>query len=144
MRLIGMIWPTYCRSIITTYNGKVFLPSDWDKHPQSLKKILLAHEAVHVKQQEKIPNLLYLFLYFFFLPVFWNPFRLRWEKEAFEKTIEITAEIHGYAYVESQQYRDYIAKNFYSPTYGWMWPNKKAVYEWIELTLQGLSQKNPQ
>jgi hypothetical protein len=144
MRLIGRLIPAYRKSVVTTYGGIIYLPDEWPKYSELKRKIILAHEEVHARQQEKYPKLLYLLLYFFALPIFWNPFRLSWEREAFEKTIEITAEIHGLAYVQSQDYRDYIAKNFYSATYGWMWPNKRAVYTWVDQYIQGLSVQNPQ
>lgn len=50
----------------------------------------LDHEMVHIKQQGKwwgwggpIGWLLWFFLYIFILPVGWNPFRWKWEEEAF-------------------------------------------------------------
>lgn len=135
MRLIGKLIPAFLHSFVTTYGGKIYLPAEWENWPESRRQITLAHEEAHAKQQEKITSFLYLLLYYLCLPIFWNPFRRRWEREAFEKTIKITAEIHGHAYVQSQEYRDYIAKQFYTSTYGWMWPNKKAVYAWLDRTI---------
>lgn len=52
-------------------------------------KRLLAHEAVHIRQQRQwaiygagVGLLAWLFLYLMVLPVGWNPFRRKWETEA--------------------------------------------------------------
>jgi len=51
---------------------------------------VLLHEDVHYKQQKKwfiygagIGLILWFILYLFVLPFYWNPWRRRWETEAF-------------------------------------------------------------
>ena len=44
---------------------------------------LLKHESVHLRQQRHWLLLPWYLLYLFFLPVGWNPFRARWERDAY-------------------------------------------------------------
>ena len=54
--------------------------------------LILRHEQVHLAQQRRwtlyglgIGLLMWHFLYLFCLPVGWNPWRRRWETEAYKK-----------------------------------------------------------
>lgn len=132
MRIIGRFIPAYLHSIVTTFGGKIYLPTQWDEWPEYTRYLILEHEKVHLRQQKKWTHTIYFILYFFCLPLFWNPFRRRWEQEAFEKTIEIAAARYGKGFVSTDEFRDFIARMFYTSTYGWMWPHKAAVYRWVD------------
>jgi hypothetical protein len=66
----------------------IFVHPDLANDPATLK-----HENIHYNQQKKwakwglyLPGLLAWFaLYLLVLPVGWNPFRYKWESEAYEK-----------------------------------------------------------
>ncbi len=141
MRAIGKILPSYYHSVVTTYGNKIYLPTNWDSWPEEHRFLMLAHEKVHVRQQSKIPKLLYLFLYFFIFPVLWAPFRRRWEREAFEETIQVAAKTYGPDFVRHPPLREFIAKQFYTGVYGWMWPCRRAVYRWLDATIEQAIQK---
>lgn len=141
MRLIGRLLPVYYRQVITTYGTTIYLPTEWERWPEEYRYLMLEHEKVHVRQQAKIPKLLYLFLYFLVLPIGWAPFRRRWEREAFEETIQIAAKTYGPAFVRHPPLREFVARQFYGRVYGWMWPNRKGVYAWLDRTIdQALKQ----
>jgi hypothetical protein len=60
----------------------------------------LEHELVHIRQQERwlvrglgVGLPLWFFLYLFALPVGWNPWRRRWEAEAYRRDGRSEAEI---------------------------------------------------
>lgn len=60
-------------------------------HPDAPASVV-AHEKVHYRQQKKwalygvgVGWVLWFLLYLLVLPAGWNPFRYRWEIEAFEK-----------------------------------------------------------
>jgi len=59
----------------------------------------LAHETVHYEQQRRwaiyglgVGLLVWFALYLFALPVGWNPFRAKWEREAFRQGSHYTDE----------------------------------------------------
>ena len=62
-------------------------------------KETLAHEAVHYRQQKKwciyglgVGLIVWYLLYLLALPVGWNPFRYRWEYEAYKEGSKWTDE----------------------------------------------------
>jgi len=57
----------------TVYHPKGRIPS-----PTTMR-----HENIHMHQQENVGLFKFLFLYLFCLPVVWNPWRFRWEYEAY-------------------------------------------------------------
>lgn len=61
--------------------------------PTLARSTVLAHEQVHLEQQRRwavyglgVGLLLWYPLYLFVLPIGWNPFRARWEREAMAAT----------------------------------------------------------
>ena len=46
---------------------------------------VLKHEEIHMRQQKEVGLIKYLFLYLFCLPLFYNPWRYKWEREAYKK-----------------------------------------------------------
>jgi hypothetical protein len=64
---------------------------------------VLPHEMIHIKQQEAfwkkagpLGLLAWLALYFLVLPVGWNPFRRKWETEAYKKGSKYSPEMIEY------------------------------------------------
>jgi hypothetical protein len=75
--------------------------------------VTLAHELVHVRQQAEHPIWFWV-SYLFLLPFGWNPWRMRWEAEAY--AVQVRA---GYT-VES------VALVIAGPMYGWCCRRKAA------------------
>lgn len=67
---------------------------------------VIAHEMFHVKQQQEVGIIKYLFLYLFCFPFLWNPWRYKWEYEAYKL---------GSKWPESM-----IKKELSSSDYGWL------------------------
>jgi hypothetical protein len=62
----------------TTIGDSLYYPP---KFPPSAS--VMAHEAIHSMQQANTGFVKYLFLYIFAFPVLWNPWRFKWELEAY-------------------------------------------------------------
>ena len=76
-------------------------------------ELTLAHELVHVRQQAEHPVWFWV-SYLLLLPIGWNPWRMRWEAEAY--AVQVRA---GYT-VES------VASVIAGPMYGWCCRRKSA------------------
>jgi hypothetical protein len=70
-----------------TFYPFVFIDPIWVSWPS-----ILAHEAIHIRQQRSwaiyglgIGLLAWYLLYLLALPVGWNPFRYKWEYEAYKE-----------------------------------------------------------
>ncbi|MBI5871675.1 hypothetical protein HZB88_01165 [archaeon] len=87
----------------------IYLQKNFYELPASLQNRILKHEAVHLSQQKKTGTLKFLFLYIFILPFFYNPYRYKWEYEAYSST--------GHK-------PDYIKKILSSWHYGWLLNHK--------------------
>lgn len=64
----------------TTIGNNLYYPKG-----RSPSQSIVNHEMIHYYQQKKVGILKFLFLYIFGLPIFWNPWRYKWEYEAFLK-----------------------------------------------------------
>ena len=94
----------------TTIYPHIYVAKGFNNWPEKLKKRIILHEKIHLKQQKEIGLFKYLFLYIFVLPLFWNPWRYQWEMEAYTKS--------GHS--------DKKAKEFLSMwNYGWLIKAKK-------------------
>ncbi len=67
----------------TTIYPHIYVVKGFDAWPEELKKRIIVHEKVHLRQQFEVGIVKYLFLYLFVLPLFWNPWRYDWEFEAY-------------------------------------------------------------
>lgn len=90
----------------TIYYPKGFPPSD----------SVIRHEVIHSCQQAKVGAFKFIFLYLFALPFFYNPWRYKWEYEAFTKG-------SGYSDEETK-------KILGSYMYGWL-KKKNCNHEWF-------------
>lgn len=70
----------------TAIYPRIYLQKNFYLLPKSLQERILKHEAVHLKQQEQTGIFKFLFLYIFILPIFYNPWRYKWEYEAYKST----------------------------------------------------------
>ena len=83
---------------------------------------ILRHELVHLLDSKQHPRWFYL-SYLFLLPAFWT-FRATWELRGYAQNMMV-------AYEEDGRISDsqilWIASQFTSPVYLWMWPSKRKV-----------------
>jgi hypothetical protein len=70
----------------------------------------IAHEEIHLRQKKEVGSLKFHLLYLFALPFLYNPFRYKWEMEAFTKGSGISA--------------DDAKRLLKGPSYGWLLYNK--------------------
>lgn len=78
--------------------------------------VVLAHEAIHVLQYQREGLLKFLFLYLLAFPILHNPWRARWEAEAFAVNIRRGAsrefcakQISGFPYLWACRYPRAVA-----------------------------------
>jgi hypothetical protein len=126
----------YMTRYVTTIGARIYLPSSWDARDDDDKYVTLRHEAVHLRQFERIGlvgmSLLYLLP---ILPLGLALGRARLEWEAYAETLRATAEVHGKDAARSPALHAHIVAQFTGPAYGWMWPFPSTIHRWIHQTL---------
>ncbi len=137
--LIGLTFGqmrTYLGSFQTTIGRTVYVTSDWDDWEPDRRYVTLRHEAVHLRQFRRLtlPGMAVLYL-LVPLPMGLAWFRAQFEKEAYAESIRAAAEVWGKAYAASADYRNHIVGQFLGPSYGWMWPFRRALERWYERVL---------
>jgi hypothetical protein len=85
----------------TSFRPYLFIP-----FPHQVPSDVIEHERIHFEQQRIVGRWLFSFLYLFAFPFLWNPWRFRWELEAYEKG--------------SGKSRKDAIKLLRSKTYGWL------------------------
>ena len=114
--------------------GTLWVPDAWDTMSDAERYILLRHERVHLRQRQRMGDLLMTWVYLIpFFPLFFAWGRARIEWEAYVETIRATAEVLGID--AAANLRPQIVKRFTGPEYGWMWPFPKAVNAWFDEAL---------
>lgn len=134
MKLLGVLFPRFYNWVPTTFGNRLYLPAKWDMFPQSVQSVIIEHEKIHSAQQKKITPLLYHFLNLFVLPILFNPFRLYWEKDAWEKTIYLIARNYSTDFLNNKGFLWFISQVnlFYTINGGWIWLNKTSVHNWLD------------
>ena len=69
----------------TTIYPNIFLSKNFYQLSKKQQNTILKHEKIHLNQQKQ-GRLKFLFLYIFCLPFFYNPWRYKWEYEAYTKS----------------------------------------------------------
>ncbi|MBS3162500.1 hypothetical protein J4467_01120 [Candidatus Woesearchaeota archaeon] len=69
--------------VTTTISPHIYLGKNYYDSNGLIRKRIIKHEEIHLKQQKKVGVLKYLFLYVFVFPLFWNKYRFDWEYEAY-------------------------------------------------------------
>jgi len=130
---------TYATQYHTVLFGVLWVPDAWDRMSDVDRVILLRHERVHLRQRERMGDVLMGFVYLVpFFPLFLAYGRARIEWEAYEETITATAELLGFE--RAKALKPHIVRRFVSADYGWMWPFPHAVERWFDshlATLEG-------
>ena len=123
----------------TTIGTTIYLTADWDDRDPRDRYCTLRHEAVHLRQFRKytLPGMGLLYL-LFPLPLGLAWCRARFEREAYEESIRAAAEVWGPAAPASPVYRAHVIDQFVGPSYGWMWPFRRALERWYDGVLSSL------
>jgi len=77
-----LTWP-FAHANYTTIWDTIYKPSYHNPSPSTIK-----HEMIHSRQQHDWGWFLlpvWIFCYLLVLPILWNPFRYKWEMEAYTK-----------------------------------------------------------
>lgn len=138
MRIIGKVFKHFYEMVPTSIGRTIYLPVQWEVFSDSVKEIILLHEKAHMKQQQRCGWVAYMLLITFIFPILYCPFRLHWEKEAWEDTIHQTAVRHRAGLLEDEGFQWFVSQEslFYTIRSGWMWKDHKAVHEWLCSTIQ--------
>jgi hypothetical protein len=130
---------SYLDSYQTTIGRTIYVTADWDERDPLERYCTLRHEAVHLRQFRKfsLPGMAFLYL-FLPLPLGVAYFRTRFEMEAYAESIRAAADVYGPDHPRRESYREHVVRQFIGPSYGWMWPFKKAVERWYDGVLATL------
>lgn len=132
----------YLSDYVTTLGHTIYVPVGWAQTPVGERYKILRHEAVHVRQFERL-GWVVMTLGYLFLPVpmglAWCRARLEWE--AYAETVRVTWELDGPEAARAEGFKAHIISRFSGPDYGWMWPFEKQVSGWIDAELKALSRE---
>ena len=139
MKLIShFMVSSFMDSYVTTIWNTVYVPSHWATYDEASKCSLLRHERVHMRQARKLTFPLFAFLYLLvFLPLGLAWFRARFEMEAYTETLQADKDYQGVGW-DTPEYKAWLASQFTSGAYGWMWPFSGAVNGWIDEAIASL------
>lgn len=122
----------------TVIGNTLYVPDTWETTPDLSKVITLRHERVHLRQRRRYGDIVMTFLYlvpFFPLGLAYGRARIEWE--AYTETIRATAEYRGIE--AARELRDYIAAQFTTGAYGWMWPFRTTIERWFDEALSRIA-----
>lgn len=87
----------------------------------------LEHELQHIRDFQKY-HVWYLFSYAFLLPFGWT-MRAHWERRGYMHNIRAWVKRNRGA--DTKPLQDFMVREFCTSRYFWMWPNEKAVRQWV-------------
>jgi hypothetical protein len=111
---VHKLWPWMPMAGIT-FGKHIFLKDVKDK-------LTLEHELVHSRQQAEFGWWFWFSYIFFPLPLFWNPWRMKWEAEAYAVQVRAGCKL------------DEISKIMTGMTYGWccrQMQAEAAIKRWL-------------
>ena len=127
----------YLDHYVTTLGHTIYVPDDFEQWPPGRAWEVLRHEAVHVRQFERIGWAgMVVFYVLLPLPLGLAYGRARLELEAYTETLRATAELEGMDAARSPALHAQIIRRFTGPDYGWMWPFPGMVQRWIDCALE--------
>lgn len=131
----------YVSDFATTLGSTIYVPARWPELLPEQRYLTLRHEAVHLRQFQRLGWFRMAFLYLFPLfPVGLALGRARLEWEAYREGLFALAELRGVAAAHDSRVRAAIVSQFVGASYGFMWPFPDQVHRWIDealSTLQG-------
>jgi len=133
---------SFLTDYVTTIKYKVYVPSDWSTFKERDKIIVINHELVHMNQYYRYKTLFFLAYLLFPVPLFFAWARTKFEMEAYEVTLRLTAKRYGIPHIEDVLYRNSIITIFTGPGYGWMMYYRKYVENWYDEVLRKIRQES--
>ncbi len=70
----------------TTLYPHIYVSKEFHTFSKTTQERILKHEKIHLEQQKKQGIFKFLFLYVFAFPLLYNPWRYKWEWEAYTKS----------------------------------------------------------
>ena len=116
-----------------------FVSSAWGSYSPYNQYVILRHEAVHMRQQQRLGlgkvwlgMLPFLFAYLLLpLPVGLAWCRYQWEREAFIEQMQVEAEELGANGLLAR--REHYVRQFTGKgAYWWCWPFRRSVERWVD------------
>ena len=130
MKLLSWLYfwdPTFIKTHTMTVFRTIYAPNGKVSGAQ------LAHECQHI-QDFRDYHVWYLFSSAFLLPAFWT-MRAHWERRAYTHNIRAWVANNG-KHADSSGLQKQLVDQFCTSKYLWMWPNEKAVREWVLETIK--------
>jgi hypothetical protein len=123
----------------TTIGFVVYVPEDWDSRDDDDKAEIMAHEAVHMRQANRYGMLLFSLMYLLLpFPVLFAYFRMRFEMEAYETSMQLAVARYGYDNVKRPEYREKLISQFTGPNYIFTWVYRPTIEKWFDNYLESL------
>jgi hypothetical protein len=88
--LWNLTWP-FANDNHTTVGHTIYYPKGFPPN-----KGIIHHEEIHERQWMKEGFVKFYFLYLFCLPILWNPWRYKWEREAGTRIEELRSYKYGW------------------------------------------------
>jgi len=123
---------------VTTIGNYMWTPTAWNgEWSDKTKAIILRHERVHLRQQQRYGMALYILRYLCWpLPMFLSYGRYLLEREAYEESLRAYVAYYGVDVLDDPNLKAGMIRHFTSSEYGWMWPFPKAVHRWYDQTVE--------
>lgn len=116
----------------TTVGYIVYTPTEWEGWTPKAKMLILRHERVHMRQRKAKGSIWFSISYLLLpLPIIWAYYRMRYEMEAYEETIQAKWEYYGIRGF-TPEVREAMISRFTGPSYFWMWPWRKRIEAWYD------------
>lgn len=130
---------TFMSAFTTTIGSTMYVPSKWGEWSNFQRHVILAHEAVHLRQQRRHGKLRFALLYLFCsFPILWATYRTMFEKEAYEESMRIRSYYYGASSLRFPSYKAQLLSNFTSGKYMWMCLSNWELERWYEVTVSCL------
>jgi hypothetical protein len=123
----------YLDGFHVTLGQTVYVTSAWATRDADERWAILRHEAVHLRQFRRFTPLGMAILYLLLpLPLGLAWCRARMEMAAYAESIRAAAALRGVDHVRAGGFRDEVVAQFTGPSYGWMWPFRRAIERWYD------------
>jgi hypothetical protein len=123
---------TFMSKFTTTIGYTVYTPASWEGMSTKVRCLILKHEAVHMQQRKDHGSFWFSFSYLLLpFPVLWAYYRMKYEMEAYEVTVQVKWEYFGRRGFTPQA-REAMIKRFTGPSYFWTWPWRKRIETWYD------------
>ncbi len=134
---------SYLGGYVTTFGQRIYVPDDWDEMSAGYRYCTMRHEAVHIRQFERLtwPGMAALYL-LFPLPVVFSGRRFI-ELPAYRESLTATWQVYGEDAARSDSEVSRIVAQFTGPSYAWMWVHGTSIEAALRRHLDSLSASPP-